>query len=67
MRKYRGYMWVGLILVALILLKVIFLKNPSESKDTNQKKPTSQSVDAVVLKPTLLNNRCACKRFTARQ
>jgi len=56
MKQFRGYIWVGLIVIGLILVKVLFLKNPTESRDTSQRKTSAPSVDAVVIKPQVLNN-----------
>jgi membrane fusion protein (multidrug efflux system) len=55
MKRFRGFIWVVLIIVALVLLKVFFLRNTSTG-DTAVKKTNVQSVNALVIKPQVLNN-----------
>lgn len=56
MKRFRGLIWVVLIVVALILVKVLFLKNTSNGSDTTVKKPNVQAVNGLVIKPQVLNN-----------
>ena len=56
MKRFRGLIWVVLIVVALILIKVFFLKNTSNGSDTAVTKPNVQAVNALVIKPQVLNN-----------
>ena len=56
MRRLRGFIWVIIIIVVLILVKVFFLKNPTSSSTVAPKKNNIPAVNALILKPQVLNN-----------
>lgn len=56
MKRFRGLIWVVVIIIALILLKIFFFKNPSTGSNTATKKPNAPAVSALVIKPQVLNN-----------
>ncbi|MFI5135941.1 MAG: efflux RND transporter periplasmic adaptor subunit, partial [Chitinophagales bacterium] len=56
MKQYRGFIWVALIIVALIAIKVLFLKSTTGPSGSGGKSQSVQSVNAIVVKPQVLNN-----------
>ena len=56
MKRYRGFIWVAIIIIALIAVKVLFLESSSAPAGNTQKKPNAQTVNAIIVKPQVLNN-----------
>lgn len=56
MKRFRGYIWVAIIIIGLILIKVLFLKSTSVAPAAGARKSTIQAVDALVVKPQELSN-----------
>lgn len=56
MRRFRGYIWVALIIVGLILVKVLFLKSTTTDPAAGSRKNSMQAVDARIIRPQVLNN-----------
>jgi len=56
MKQYRGFIWVAIIIVALIAIKVLFLKSTTGPATGGAKGQQVQAVNAVVIKPQVMNN-----------
>lgn len=56
MQRFRGYIWVALIIIGLILVKVLFLKSTTKTPSPAAKKSGIQSVDARVIRLKSVNN-----------
>ncbi|HYV91743.1 MAG TPA: efflux RND transporter periplasmic adaptor subunit [Chitinophagales bacterium] len=56
MKSFRGFIWVIIIIVALVLFKIFFLKNNSNGSAVAPKKTSTPAVNAMVIKPQTLNN-----------
>jgi membrane fusion protein, multidrug efflux system len=58
MKRYRGFIWVLLIVIALIIVKIVFFKNTASSPATANKKQanTVPSVSAMIIHPQPMSN-----------
>ncbi|MBA3649693.1 MAG: efflux RND transporter periplasmic adaptor subunit [Chitinophagales bacterium] len=56
MKRYRGLIWVVAIIIGLVLIKVLFLKSTTTDPASGPKKSAVQAVDALVVRPQVMNN-----------
>src|SRR5262245_40154044 len=56
MKQYRGFIWVALVIIALIGVKFLFLRGTSSPPANAAHKSSVQVVNAIVVKPQKLNS-----------
>ncbi|MEO5674926.1 MAG: efflux RND transporter periplasmic adaptor subunit [Chitinophagales bacterium] len=56
MKGFRGLVWVSIILIVIILIKIFFIRNKTVSPSNAGKKMNVPAVNAIIIKPQVLNN-----------